>query len=123
MLGIFIILSMTPASYSASSFSFSTNSSLIFFTSNLIASASSFLPCFIKLPISELNELRLERSSSPFNLDSLFLESSSITSSTKVSLWSWNFFLMFSLTTSGFSLKNLISIIIYLLTNKSPYAK
>ena len=36
--------------------------------------------------------------------------SSAITSSTRESFSSWNFLRMFSLTTSGFSLKNLMSI-------------
>ena len=43
---------------------------------------------------------------------SLAFLSYSITSSTSGSLWSWNFFLIFSFTRSGFSLKNFKSIII-----------
>ena len=39
--------------------------------------------------------------------------SRAITSSTRGSLESWNFFLMFSFTSSGFSLKNLMSSIFY----------
>ena len=49
-------------------------------------------------------------------LISRFLLSSSITSSTSGSFSSWNFFLMFSFTTSGFCLKNLISNITVLLS-------
>ena len=47
--------------------------------------------------------------SSDYDLISRFSLSSSMTSSTNGNLRSWNLFLMFCFTTSGFSLKNLIS--------------
>ena len=113
MLGIFIILSLISLANFSSFSSFTTSSSLIALTSALIASASSFWPSFIRLPILSLRDFLLERSSSPCILQALLSLSRAITSSTKWSFWSWNLFLMFCLTTSGFSLKNLMSIITY----------
>ena len=103
---------VTFSEYSASSFSFSASSSLIFLTSALIFSASSFLPSRINPPICVLSEFLWALNSSPWSFNSLFLLSSSITSSTRGNLCIWNLFLIFCLTISGFSLKNLISIII-----------
>ena len=109
---IFGIVIMISLIFSSTTFSLSLNSSIrsadavtCFFTS----SASSFLPCPIKAPICLDNLLRSARSAWTSCLISRFSLSSSITSSTKGNLRSWNLFLMFCFTTSGFSLKNLIS--------------
>ena len=103
--------------FSRSSFSFSSNSArraALAATSAFFASASSFLPCPIKAPISLDILFLLARISSASCCAFLTSASNSITSSTRGSLLSWNFFLIFSLTTSGFSLKNLMSIIMCL---------
>ena len=69
-------------------------------TSAFLASASSSL---------EIRFLEARRSSASC-FAFLLSVSSAITSSTRGSFSSWYFFRMFSLTTSGFSLKNLMSI-------------
>ncbi len=82
-------------------------------TSAFLASASSLLPCPIKAPISLDILFLAARRSSPSCLAFLFSRSSAITSSTRVSFSSWNFFLIFSFTSSGFSRRNFMSIIFY----------
>ena len=113
--GITIIIFLT---FSCNSFSLAESSSrraALLFTSAFLASASSFLPCAIKAPIS-FEIFFLDALSSSASCCVLRASASSaITSSTRGSLSSWNLFLIFCLTTSGFSLRNLISNICSLL--------
>ena len=107
--GIIIMIFFTFSWSSGSFFSNSAKCSAASATCFLTASASSFFPCAIKAPIC-LDSLffsarRLSASCFTLRLSA----SNSITSSTRGSLLSWNLFLIFSFTTSGFSLKNLIS--------------
>ena len=111
MFGIIIISSFTLALYSRSSSSSSARRAALAVTCSLTLLASSFLPSFMRAPISFDSLLRDARRSSASCWVARAFLSYSITSSTNGSLCSWNFFLMFSLTTSGFSRKNLISII------------
>ncbi len=78
-------------------------------TSAFTFSASSFLPSFIRAPICLDSAFLAAFRSSASRWDSRLSLSRAITSSTRGSLSSWNFFLMFSFTASGFSLKNLMS--------------
>ena len=84
-------------------------------TSCFTASASSFFPWPISMPICLDNLLRLALKSSASFCVALASVSSEITSSTSGSLLSWNLFLMFCFTMSGFSLTNLKSNMVFLL--------
>ena len=112
MFGITIIF---LRSSSSTSFSLADSSSIRApeaATCFLTSSASSRFPCPISAPIC-LEVLFLSAlSASTSCLISLFSLSSSITLSTSSSLLSWNLFLMFCFTISGFSLTNLMSNII-----------
>ena len=109
ILGITIIISFTFSWNSFSCVESSSRRAAFLFTSSFLASASSFLPCAIKAPISLeiffLEALRLSASCCALRA----LASSSITLSTNGSFSSWNLFFIFCLTISGFSLRNLIS--------------
>ena len=76
--------------------------------------ASSFFPWPMSLPISLLIWLRCCRSSSPRALEARNFSSKARTSSTKGSFSSWNFFLMFSFTSSGLERTNFISSILFI---------
>ena len=103
---IFVIFSLIFFSFSSSS----RRSLAPAATSAFFASASSLFPCAIKAPISfEILFLFALKSSASFCVLRPSA-SSPITSSTSSNLLSWNFFLIFSFTASGFSLKNLMSI-------------
>ena len=107
--GITIILFLIS---SAVLFSSAVSSSILSFpaaTFALISSASSFLPSFISPPIFFDKLFFSARSDSTSFLILRFWSSNSITSSTNGSFLSWNLFLIFCLTISGFSLTNLIS--------------
>jgi len=109
MFGITIIF---LRSSSSTSFSLAESSSIRApdaATCFLTSSASSRFPCAISAPIClEVLFLSALRASTSC-LISLFSLSSSITLSTSSSLLSWNLFLIFCLTISGFSLTNLMS--------------
>ena len=107
--GISIILFRSSASTCFSSSERAVIRSPSSATSAFTASASSFLPCAISAPICLEILFLLARRSSTSPLISRFLLSSSMTSSTIGSFASWNLFRMFCLTTSGFSLTNLMS--------------
>ena len=106
MFGIVIIISFTLAfnslSFASSSFKRSASALTFAFTS----SASSFLPCAINSPICFESLLRFALNSSASVWVALACSSSSITSSTSGSFLSWNLFLIFCFTISGFSLTN-----------------
>ena len=123
MFGICIIIFFIFPAYSSSSFSFSTNFWFISFTCSFTLSASSFWPFLIRFPIWSLKEFLCALNSSPLHFTLLLFSSSSITSSTNGSFSSWNLFFMFCFTISGFSLKNLMSIIKFppLNTKNHPY--
>ena len=111
MLGMVIMIFRILACSSSSCASSSESLFASALTCSFIAMASSFLPWPISLPISlEILFLLARRSSASF-CAVLLCASSSITSSTSGSFSSWNFFRIFSFTTSGFSLKNFKSII------------
>src|SRR5699024_1266377 len=79
------------------------------------ASASlegSFLDWPMRMPTCLDRLFRAERSSWASAMTARFSLSSSSTSSTRGSFWSWNFFLMFSFTRSGFSRISLMSSIL-----------
>ena len=104
----------SSASSSFSCFSSSARRSACSFTWALTASASwslegSFLDWPMSMPICLERVLRLERSWSASAMAARRLASRSMTSSTRGSLLSWNFFWMFSLTASGFSRMKRIS--------------
>ncbi len=114
MFGMTIILFRISSSTVFSSAESSSMRAPSLATSSRMRSASSrldgsFLAMPISLPISLEILLRFARSASTSCLISRFLLSSSMTSSTRTSFLSWNFFLMFSLTSSGFSRTNFIS--------------
>ena len=113
--GITYILFLISSFNSASLFSRVSISSPISFTLAFTCSASSFFPSRINKPISLDILLRSARKASPFAFTALTSLSNSATSSTIGSFSSWNFFLIFSFTSSGFSRINLMSIIFILL--------
>ena len=108
-LGITSIRLRISAVISASLRSISSSSPAMACTCFFTSWASSFLPWLISLPISLLMVLRCWRSSSPRPLEARNWASSSKTSSTKGSFSSWNFFLMFSFTSSGLERISLMS--------------
>ena len=77
------------------------------------SSASSFFPWAIRPPICLEILFFSARSVSTSCLIALFLASSSNTSSTSGSFSSWNLFLIFCFTISGFVLTNFISNIVH----------
>ena len=109
MLGIWSMRLWISAVISASLRSISSSSPAMAWTCFFTSMASSFLPWDISLPISLLMVLRCWRSWSPRPLEARNCSSSSNTSSTRDSFSSWNFFLMFSFTSSGLERISLIS--------------
>ena len=111
---IFLISSASVPSFSSSS----ARRAAFFLTCSFKAFASSsldgsFFACPISIPTC-LDSVFLDaRSSLASVIAALFSASSRTTSSTSGSLSSWNFLRIFSFTSSGFSLTNLISSIEY----------
>ena len=110
MFGIVIIILVIFSAYSASSASSSASRAALAATCFLTSSASSLLPCAIKAPICLESVFLPARRLSASLLAARLCLSSSMTSSTSGSFLSWNLLRIFWRTTSGFSLKNLISI-------------
>ena len=115
MLGMVIMIFMIFSDSSPSFASSSARRVELALTWALTESASSFLPCAISFPISLDSLFRLARRSSASFWVTRFSASNAITSSTSDSLLSWNLFLMFCLTMSGFSLTNFKSNMVFLL--------
>ena len=86
-------------------------------SSAFLASSVHFFSWPNSGPLALLSLLRAAFRLSTSFRHSRYFASFSMTSSTRGSLASWNFFLMFSLTASGLSRTNLISSMIY-----SPYS-
>ena len=106
MLGIVIIILLIFSDNSDSLASNSFNLSASALTCFLTSSASSFFPWPINAPICFESLFLLALSSSASAWVARAWASSSITSSTNGSFLSWNLFLIFCLTISGFSLTN-----------------
>ena len=111
--GITIIIFFNSSESFVSSLSNSFSARLMSCTCFLVSFASSTFFSRINLPISPLSKFLFARNSSPFCFTSLIFTSSSIAWSTRGTLRSWNFFLIFSFTSSGLFLKNLISNIFF----------
>ena len=113
MFGIVSMIFLILTSSSSCSFSISAILSLFFLTVSLILFASSTFFSRISMPIWLLKVFLLARKVSASCFKARFCLSSSSTSSTSGSFSSWNFFLIFSLTSSLFVLIKFMSIIFF----------